>query len=376
MRFHKILRDCPHQKGGMSITMNNTNLLTDRIINKIKTEYKDDISLLLAVRGHVTDHDGHGELFDYYIPETDRGCELAQTFIIDGIGHDLYPRSWERMEKSAELEEMVLILANATILYARSGADAERFRALQQKLQTNLNDPLFVYRKALDSLDSAMDLYRTLLFEEKSYRARSQACCIHLYLSQAVACMNHTFTDSPIFSETQAYTGTPENRMYHCPGLDYVPESFFAYARLLPATSDPKELCRIMHALIRTTRNFVLAGKPETAETTRTVSYQGLADWYQELSLTWRRIRFFCQHNMVEEAYTDACYLQEELIVIAQEFQLEELNLLDSFHADSLAGLELRSRKLEQIIRRILTEHGIRINEYDSLNEFLNASAL
>lgn len=131
-----------------------------------------------------------------------------------------------------------------------------------------------------------------------------------------------------------------------------------------------------MHALIRTTRNFVLAGKPETAETTRTVSYQGLADWYQELSLTWRRIRFFCQHNMVEEAYTDACYLQEELIVIAQEFQLEELNLLDSFHADSLAGLELRSRKLEQIIRRILTEHGIRINEYDSLNEFLNASAL
>ena len=85
---------------------------------------------------------------------------------------------------------------------------------------------------------------------------------------------------------------------------------------------------------------------------------------------------FFCQHNMVEEAYTDACYLQEELIVIAQEFQLEELNLLDSFHADSLAGLELRSRKLEQIIRRILTEHGIRINEYDSLNEFLNASVL
>ena len=80
MRFHKILRDCPHQKGGINITMNNTNLLTDRIINKIKTEYKDDISLLLAVRGHVTDHDGHEELFDYYIPETDRGCELAAEY--------------------------------------------------------------------------------------------------------------------------------------------------------------------------------------------------------------------------------------------------------------------------------------------------------
>lgn len=351
--------------------MNNTNLLTDWIINRIKTEYKDDISLLLAVEGHATDHDGHGELFDYYIPETDRGYELAQTFIIDGIGHDLYPRSWERMKKSARLEEMVLVLANAKILYARSVEDTEKFRALQQELHRNLSDPLFVYRAALNCLDSAMELYRTLLFEERSYRARSEAGRIHLYLSQAVAYMNHTFADSPIFSETQAYTGAPENRMYHCPDLHSVPESFFAYARLLPATGDPEKLRKIVHALIRTTRTFVLERKPAAEEPARNVTYQGLADWYQELSLTWRRIRFFCQNHMIEEAYTDACNLQEELIVIAQEFRIEELNLLDSFHTGSLADLELRSRKLEQVIRGIILENGIKINEYDSLDDFL-----
>lgn len=354
--------------------MNNTNLLTDWVIHKIRTQYQDDISLLLAVEGHATGHDGHGEVFDYYIPETEKGYELAQTFIIDGIGHDLYPRSWERMEKSAELEEMVLILANARVLYARSEADAEKFRALQQKLHTNLNDPLFVYRKALDSLDGAMDLYRTLLFEEKSYRARTEAARIHLYLSQAVAYMNHTFADSPIFSEKQAYTGTPETRMYHCPDLRYVPESFFAYARQLPDTSDPGKLRELIHALLRTTRNFVLERKPAETKTACAASYQGLADWYQELSLTWRRIRYFCQNGMVEEAYTDACNLQEELIVIAQEFQIEELNLLDSFHADSLADLNLRCRNVEQTIRRLLLENGIRINEYGSLDDFFAAN--
>ncbi len=356
--------------------MEKRNLLTNWVINKIETEYKDDIALLIAVKGHCIDNDGHGEVFDYFIPETERGNELAQTFIIDGIGHDLYPRSWERMEKSAELEEMVIILANAEILYARSEKDADRFRALQQKLEANLHNPIFVYRKALDCLDSSMDLYHTLLFEEKSYRARSQARCIHRYLSQAVAYMNHTFTDSAIFSETQAYASSPENSIYHCPDLRLVPESFFEYARQLLSAGNPAEIKAIMYHLIRTTKEFVFKKKPVASEESPVVrgNYHELADWYQELSLTWRRIHFFCQNNMMEEAYSDACYLQEELIVIAEEFQIEELNLLDSFCADSLAGLDLRSQKLEQIIREILAKNGVGINEYSSIDEFLDAN--
>lgn len=347
------------------------NQLTKWAVNKIETEYKDDIALLIGIKGHSTGSDGHGEVFDYYIPATEKGYELAQTFIIDGIGYDLYPRSWELMEKSVTLDDMTLLLTNAEILYARSKEDTDRFLALQQKLQSNLADPVFVYRKALDRLDAAMELYRTLLFEEKSCRARSEAGRIHLYLSQAVAFMNHTYTESPLFSETQAYTGCPESRMYHCPDLNLVPDSFFEYAGQLLRASAPDQIRRIVYTLIRTVRQFVLERKPEAMEAGRAVNYQNLADWYQELCLTWRRIHFFCEHQMVEEAYTDACNLQEELIVIAQEFQIEELSLLDSFDPASLQRLDLRSRKLEQIIRGIITANGIRLKEYASVDEFL-----
>lgn len=349
--------------------------LTKWAVNKIETEYKDDIALLIAVKGHSTDHDGHGEVFDYFIPATERGYELAQTFIIDGIGHDLYPRTWERMEKSVELEEMTIILYGAEILYARSEEDSDRFHALQQKLEANLKDPVFVYRKALDRLDTAMELYRTLLFEEKVYRARSQAGRIHLYLSQAVAYMNHTFTDSPIYSEAQAYTGSPENRMYHCPDLNLVPESFFEHARMLLHANDPAEIREIIRTLIRTVKQFVFGRKPVTEqkeEAGHIINYRDLADWYQELSLTWRRIHYFCENHMAEEAYTDACNLQDELIVISQEFQIEELNLLDSFDPDSLCSLDLRSRKLEEIVRGIITDNDITIKEYTSVDEFLS----
>ena len=74
----------------------------------------------------------------------------------------------------------------------------------------NLKDDTFVYGKALECLDKALDIYRTFMFEEKSYRARSEAEGIHLHLSQAVAYMNHTYADSPIFNERQAYDNTPE----------------------------------------------------------------------------------------------------------------------------------------------------------------------
>ena len=350
--------------------MKNMHPLTQWVIDKIEKEYKDDVALLIGIKGHATDGDCHGECFDYFVPATDRAYELEETFIIDGVGHDLYARSWERMEKSVTLDEMTCVLANSTILYAKSKEDEERFLALQQKLAENLQDDTFVYGKALECLDKSLDIYRTFMFEEKSYRARSEAEWIHLYLSQAVAYMNNTYADSPIFNERQAYDNTPESSIYHCPKMIKVPDNFFHNARKLLATGEVSVLRTIVHNLINATKTFVLAGKPEMPVQEKETDYRALAAWYQELSLTWRRIRFFCKNGMVEKAYKDACYLQNEFFYIAAEFGIEEMNLLDSFVPEDLELLVHRSNQLEGVIRDMLTKHQVTINEYDSLESF------
>ena len=162
-----------------------------------------------------------------------------------------------------------------------------------------------------------------------------------------------------------------------------VPDGFFANARKLLEAQDASILKDTIFALLKTTRSFILERKPVTKATTATVDksetvtdttqvdYNGLAAWYQELSLTWRRVRYFCQNNMVEKAYTDACYLQEELLYIAQEFKVEELNLLDSFDKDNLSLLADRANKLEKIIQGILADHKVKINSYSSVEDFL-----
>ena len=355
--------------------MKEINKLTDWVIRKIENEYKDDVALLIAVHGHSTDGDRHGVCFDYYVPATERGYELAETFIIDGVGHDLYPRSWERLEDSVKLNDMPIVLDGAEILYARTKEDEERFLDMKKRLQDNLNDSEFVYGKALEYMDKALEIYRTMIFEEKTYRMIGEAGCIQMFLSKAVAVLNHTYAEGPIFSEKQAYDADPDSRIYSCPDMKQVPEGFFDNAKLLMKEKDPEKIKAVSELLLRATRKFILDRKPEKAgmEELTEAEYAGLAEWYQELSLTWRRIRYYCQNGMAEKAFYDAGYLQEELLYIAQEFRVEEMNLLEYFDEANLSKLAAQADILEKRILDILSDHKIPVNSYDSLEDFLSA---
>lgn len=354
--------------------MADNNRLTDWVIRKIENEYKNDIALLLAVRGHNTDADQHGLCFDYFVPATEKGYELAETFIIDGVGHDLYPRSWERLEASVEMNDMPIVLDRAEILYARSKEDEERFLDMKKRLKDNLNDFEFIYGKALEYMDKALEIYRTLIFEEKTYRVVTEAGSIQLYLSKAVAILNHTYTEEPIVSKKQALCDDPDSRIYHCPEMREVPEGFFENAEKLIRTNDPEEVKEVILKLLKATREFILKKDPaEDVQELAKESYDELAEWYQELSLTWKRIRYFAKNNMAEEAYCDAGYLQQELLYIAQEFGIEEMNLMDYYDTDDLSKLGERADELEKKVINILADHKTEVASYESLDEFLRA---
>ena len=349
-----------------------TNELTKWVIEKIKREYRDDIALLIGIKGHSTNGDDHGECFDYFVPCTQRGEELSRAFIVEGVGHDLYSRDWERIERSATLDEMTLVLANATILYARTPEDEARFHALREQLYKNLADPVFTYRKAIERMDAARKIFIDLCFEKKSYRARYLAADILSCLTEAVAFINGTFADNPIFSEVQAYDGCPESRIYSCPDLTEVPDHFFAYARELLNISDGNECKVLAQKLIETTTEFMDDKKvTDGSDDSELIDWTDFAGWYQEMSLTWNRIRYYCDNGMREKAYVDATYLQGELLWIARDYNVPEYNLLDSYDPDRLELLRRRADRIESEIRDMIAGHGVKIDEFDTLEDFL-----
>lgn len=341
---------------------NKTNKLTEWAVNKIKTEFPDDIALLIAVEGHSVNGDGHGESFDYFVPSTERGNELSRTFIIDGIGHDLYPRSWERTERTAGLDDpATTCLSNAIILYSRTEEDKNRFLAIQKKLYENLNNQTFIYKKALETLDNAMSLYRTLMFEEKPYKVRMATGYIWHYLALSVAYLNHTFFKSHTVSEIQQIQTFQD-----------LPDTFIAYYEAVIRAQTTDDLKTVAHQIISTTRAFIASHKPVNLQTQKQPDFAGLADWYQELSLTWRRIRYYCEIKNSDLAFTDACFLQNELSIVKEEFILQEMDLLGCFDAADLSKLGKRAAELEQYIVSEIGKHGVKLQKYDTLEAFLS----
>lgn len=142
-------------------------------IHEIRTKYPEDVCLLIGHTRWNIAPDGDEVAFNFFIPETERGYRLAETFIIDDIGYDLFPMSWDRVDGLANLNEhLTTCLADGVILYARSEADRNRFVDMQNKLKENLANPLFTYNKGLEKISTAMELYKGMLFEESLCQVR------------------------------------------------------------------------------------------------------------------------------------------------------------------------------------------------------------
>jgi len=346
----------------MNIT---TEKLMDWAIDKIKSEYYDDVALLIGVEGYNINNDGHGECFDYFVPVTNRGNELSQTFIINGIGYDLYPRSWERTERTASLDDTgTLCLANAKILYSRSSEDTERFESIRQKLFDNLSDSAFVYRKALEKLDIAMDLYRTMMFEDKLYKIKMAAGFIAHYLSLSVMYLNGTYEKN-----------WKESKIPHLfERFDSIPDNFIEYYQAVICADSEVELKNLAHLLIATSRKFIAKYKVTNDIPAKERDFTKLADWYQECCLYLRRIYYYCDINDSTAAFAAACGIQSELNIIKDEFGLHEMDMLSCFDAANLEAFAKNTKELEEYIISEIALHGIAIKDYKTLEDFLSAN--
>lgn len=335
--------------------------LVEWVIAKIKKEYKDDICLLVGNVPLKLDQDAEGTFFDYFIPANDKGYGLAKTFIIDGIGYDLYPRSWERITDMTNLDDYnPTCLGCATVLYCRSEEDKKRFLGMQAELQKNLNNREFMFKKALEKLNVAMSIYQTAMFEEKISKVRMAAGFIADYLSVAVAFTNQTY-----FKYTQI------NQIDELSVMQDIPENFISYYKAIIDADTIDVLKSLCHSIILTTRKFMKTKNPHVEESAHDSDFHNLAEWYQELSYTWRRIYYWCDQQDAQKAFVWGCMLQQELDTVKEEFGLNEMDLLGYYCSKNLSTFCRRAKELESNIVAEISNHGVKLNTYHSVEEFL-----
>jgi|WetSurMetagenome_2_1015567.scaffolds.fasta_scaffold68371_2 hypothetical protein len=224
--------------------------LTEWIIGKIRSEYSQDIKLLLGDDVYKLDIDRPYRAAGYYFPASENANKFGMTFIIAGIGYDLFPMSWERMENIADLnEDNAPVLLDARILYSTSDEDRARFLALQRRLRDHLNNPQYSRQKALEKVSVAMELYQTMAFEDTLYKVRKGAGYIVIYLSHAVAYSNQT-----------CFRRGHNEQISDLAKMPHLPADFVTSIGAVIAAPSIPEITNLCHQLTKNTRQFFSTG--------------------------------------------------------------------------------------------------------------------
>lgn len=167
--------------------MNNKELITKWVLEKVEEEYKDDIALVVSHNTLRLESEKGTPSVSYFIPITDKGRRFARTFILDGVGIDLWGIEWERMEQFADLNEYnISCLADSQVLYARTPEDRERFENLKKRQGENLSNPVLMRAHALQALEQAKQIYLNMLFSKGS-DVKLGAGYVLDYTAQAIA---------------------------------------------------------------------------------------------------------------------------------------------------------------------------------------------
>lgn len=336
--------------------------LIDWAIKKIETEFKDEVCLLIGRKGACKiPTDGNEVAFDFFIPACDHGYNLAETFIIDDMGYDLFPMSWERVEGIANINESITFcLADGVILYARSDEDRERFIKLQQELQNNLKNKNFIYDKALEKVDNAMELFKVMIFEESLSYVRKGAVSILGYLTEAIATANSTYLRKGAESQINALKA-----------MKHIPKNYISLFESVINAKTVDEIKDLSYKVLEETRKFFSNDAYKNSIYRSEYNFEDLAGWYEEGKYTWRRIYYFCDHNEAENCLAWGNYLQIEFDIIKEDFGLKTMDLLGVFDSNDLTAFKKRAEELEKYIISEIESHGVKIKSYKDLNEFL-----
>ena len=331
--------------------------LLDTLLDTIKAKYANDISIMIiygsCVNGTFREK---SDLDMIYIPKTDKGWKLARTFILDGVGYDVWGTDWERLEQFANFEDMkVSVLADSKLVFYATDDDKQRYESLKNKAVSIANGPLTkdLLKKARRHLNTATQYYGELCLEFNLAAAGG----ILMELCDTVCLLNHTylrFGMKRIIEELSMLGKLPEGFISALEDVVRQPNTKENYVGLLKTTE------RLLNEL----------------ENELSPPAYDIAGLYEEISSTWNKICISCAEDDATKAFIDATSLQRTLDSVQKEdldIFIEELRFFDSFDSTNLQELSIKADKAEVAFVKLLQSKDIPIVSYTSIEQLKQA---
>ncbi len=334
----------------------------DILVRKIRNDCPDDVSVVVLIGSWLYgEAHARSDLDLYFVPKTERGRRLGFTFMIDGIGFDFWPISWERLERIANHEERITsILTEGRVIHSASDADTARFNQLRAHALDTGDIGTFL-EKASGKLDEAYPELCRLLESDRLSEARTAAVRLVGVLAEALALLNRRPIRrgrGKLKSEVQAMPLVPE-------GFPELYDVVFRSREAFEIRLAGDTLFRNTQALLAGERR-IPAGSPPLAES--------LSGFFEELVNLYNKIdRAVAVGDPVTALYASVELAFEiEQALDGTGLSPESLplpDLAEAYDPEDLSGLHRAAHRHRQVFEGFLEEQGVRIRTFGDFRE-------
>jgi hypothetical protein len=328
--------------------------ILDALLDTIERDYPDDISVAVCYGSFVTKSENpYSDLDFFFIPKTPAGYAMSAQFIINGIGYDFWPVSWEFAERLAGFAHpFVSLIADGRLVYAAGEEDESRYESLLAKHRACAADRPALLAHAEGFLREAkLDCFE--LAACAAGGAEPRALCLHIAdrLLNAAAYLNGGYVRK---------------------GLARLDDELARLARV------PADFARRMHALARgageeaagliVDLGAMIRDEDKSAAELTADSAKG---FYEELKSAYNKLYHACQTRDSLKAICAADMLRRELRVMLGGLYgkngFPELLGPPPDTAQDFDELAALGQRQEASLVALLREKGIAIREYASI---------
>jgi hypothetical protein len=334
--------------------------LTDILIDKIKRDYADDISIV-HIHGSYAYDDSH-ELSDldiYIVPKTKRGFNLGCTFIFDGIGCDFWTLSWERLERIASHEEQIAsIITNGKVIYHGSDEDLTRFERLKARA-ANTGNVKEWYKRARKALD---EVYKEVFIIQRSEalsEVRAHTIGLIYSLSFALAQLNLTTIKRGRKLLKEEILAMPR-----------VPDDFGKLYDTLFMSCDINIIKAACVSLLLNTEKLVSAVAAESAADFADM----FGGWYEEMSQNYNKIYHACEIGDIYTPLYAAAELSHDLDIMLRQTGISPVlpDMAAAYDSGDLEKIKAAAKEHQKAFEALLRDNGVEPIVFSTIEEVKN----
>lgn len=333
----------------------------EALLEKIKRDYAEDIAIVVVMGSTIYgETHSRSDLDLYFVVDNDRGYELGKVFIIDGIGYDFWPISWERLTGIANHEERITsIITEGKIMYYKDQTALDRFMSLKEMALDTKDREKFEY-KAFSKLKEAYQPLYLLSKTDNLPDARRSGIEVIYAVTNAIALFNSDTVKrgrGKLKKEILSMALVP-------PEFERLYDTVFTSNEIASIKSDIAQLFEATKCYFESKRTVHLFR-------------DCFQDFYEELINSYNKIGRAVEINDAQTCLFVAVEIDLELAPTLARAGLDLSvlpNLVEVYRSDDLAAFGEAAKAHQNALETLLKENGVALRSFNdemALRQFL-----